>query len=166
MKAPRSHTAVFFAVFLAALVVKLFALDIMRVSGKSMLPALEPGSFVVEFKLAWGVPLPLTNRYLVRWGRPKAGDVVIYPILGRYVIKRCAAVHGDTLEFSPEAGYSVRIGGRAIPLDAGQYRKLNGTDRVPEGMIFALGDNLEESRDSRDYGFVSTDSVRGKVLWK
>ncbi len=166
MNVPRSHTAVFFAVLLIALVVKIFALDIMRVSGPSMLPALEPGTFVVEFKLAWGIPVPFSNRYLVRWGYPKAGDVVIYPILGRYVIKRCAAGHGTPLEFSLEGGYSVSIGERSIPLNADQYRKMNGTACVPNGMIFALGDNMEESRDSRDYGFVSTDSVRGKVLWK
>ncbi len=166
MNAHRSHSTVFFAVFLGALVVKLFALDIMRVSGPSMLPALEQGSFVVEFKLAWGIPVPFANRYIARWGVPEAGDVVIYPILGRYVIKRCVAGAGAPLEFSNEGGYSVRAGDRVIPLNEGQYRKLCGTARVPDGMIFALGDNMNESRDSRDYGFVSADSVRGKVVWK
>ncbi len=166
MKPPRSHTTVFFAVFLVALVLKIFALDIMRVSGPSMRPSLEQGTFVVEFKLAWGIPVPFANRYLVRWGLPEAGDVVIYPILGRYVIKRCVAGAGVPLEFSREGGYSVRVGERVIPLNDDQFRKLCGTARVPDGMIFALGDNMEESRDSRDYGFVSADSVRGKVLWK
>ncbi len=162
---PRSHTAVFFSVILLALVAKLFALDVMRVSGPSMQPTLPPGTFVLENKLAWGVPIPLTNRYLVRWGEPRAGDVIIYPILGRYVIKRCVAGPGERLAFSTEGGYSVRIGDITVPLNADQWEKLAGSCRIPDGMIFALGDNMNESRDSRDYGFVSIDSVRGKVLW-
>jgi signal peptidase I len=43
---------------------------------------------------------------------------------------------------------------------------LKNATKVPEGMMFTLGDNMAESRDSRDYGFVSLDSVRGKVLWR
>jgi signal peptidase I, bacterial type len=166
MKLARSTTVLFFTVILAALAVKLCVLDILRVSGPSMFPSLEQGSILVEFKLAWGIPVPFSNRYLVRWGGPASGDVVIYPWQDRWVVKRCIATAGTPLVFSSETGYSVETGGRTIPLSEEQYQKLKQADRVPEGMIFALGDNMAESRDSRDYGFVSLDSIRGKVLWK
>lgn len=156
----------FFSVLLAALFIKISILDIMFVSGPSMKPTLTPGSLLFEFKLAWGIPVPFHNRYLIRWGKPATGNLVIYPWRGRYVVKRCAATEGTALVFSTERGYSVRIGERTVPLTADQYQKLKNTDRVPEGTIFALGDNMAESRDSREYGFVSLDSIRGIALWR
>lgn len=157
---------VFFSVMLFALAVKLFVFDVMYVSGPSMSPALSHGTLVAEFRLAWGIPVPFSNEYLVRWGTPRVGDVVIFPINGRYVIKRCLACEGVPLVFSDERGYSVTVEDALIPLDETQYKNLKNAECVPEGMMFALGDNMAESRDSRDYGFVSIDSIRGKVLWK
>jgi len=157
---------IFFAVFLAALMTKLFVIDIMPISGPSMRPTLAHGSFLIEYKLAWGIPVPYRNAYFVRWGSPAVGDIIIYPWLDRYVVKRCVAKEGTPLAFSDETGYSVRVGEREISLTREQYQNLKNAERVPEGMVFALGDNMAESRDSRDYGFVSLDSIRGKVLWR
>ena len=156
----------FFAVFLAALIIKLFVIDVLDISGPSMRPTLTHGSFIVEYKLAWGIPVPFENRYLVRWGSPNVGDIVIYPWRDRYVVKRCVAREMTPLAFSSDTGYSVRIGERTIPLTREQYENLKNATTVPDGMMFTLGDNMAESRDSRDYGFVSLDSVRGKVLWR
>jgi len=156
----------FILVILLALFLKLFVIDIMFVSGPSMSPAVPDGSIVLNYRLAWGIPIPLTNRYLVRWGQPQPGDIVVYHWLGRQVIKRCVATAGMPLAFSDQTGYSVTAGGAEIPLTAEQYCKMRGAERVPSGMIFALGDNMAESRDSREYGFVSIDSLRGKALWK
>lgn len=164
MKQSTKHAALFFSVILLLLFVKLFILDIRRVSGPSMEPGLPDGSVIVEFKLAWGVPLPFGNRYLVRWGEPVAGDLVIYPWNDRYVVKRCVETAGNPLAFSEDSGYSIRIGDRRVSLTGPQYQRLKNVDRVPEGMILALGDNMAESRDSRDYGFVSLDSIRGQVI--
>ncbi|MBN2811401.1 signal peptidase I [Treponema zuelzerae] len=166
MKSLRSRALYFFTVVLIALFCKLFVVDVMYVSGPSMEPALVHGNLVLEYKLAWGIPLPFANRYLMRWGEPIEDDVVIYPWNGRYVIKRCAGTPGTSLVFSPDSGYSVDIRKRIVPLTEEQYLKLHQTKEIPPGTIFALGDNLDYSRDSRDYGFVALDSIRGKVLWK
>jgi signal peptidase I len=166
MKHSAPTVFLFFAIILAALFVKLFVFDLMFVSGPSMEPNLTHGTPVIEFKLAWGIPLPFGNDYLARWGKPAVGDIVIYPWHDRYVIKRCAATEGCPLVFSDKSGYSVSISGRAIPLSGAQYQKLKNANRVPDGMVFALGDNMAESRDSREYGFVSLDSIRGKIVWK
>lgn len=165
-----SHTKgtvrLFFSVVFLALFFKLCIVDCMYVSGPSMAPLLRHGSYILEFKLAWGIPVPFTNTYLLRWGKPKTGDIVIYTWLDRYVIKRIAATENTPLVFTEKSGYSVKIGDRSVPLSESQYAHLRWANAVPQGMIFALGDNLSESRDSRDYGFVSLDSIRGKVLWK
>ncbi len=166
MSAPSRRIFLFFSVILLSLFVKLFLFDILFVSGPSMEPALRHGTLVFQYKLAYGVPLPLSNRYLVRWAEPAAGDIVIYPWLGRFVIKRCVAAAGTELVFRSDSGYSVQAGEVLIPLNGEQYSRLSQARQVPPGMIFTLGDNREHSRDSRDYGFVSLDSIRGKVLWK
>ncbi len=166
MKQRRNSTGYFFLTILVSLFVKLWIFDFIHVSGPSMNPTLAHGTFAFEFKLAWGIPVPFMNAYLVRWAKPRPGDIVIYPWLDRYVVKRCAAIEGSPLVFSADNGYSVLTGGRSVPLTEAQYQKLKSAKEVPEGMIFALGDNMAESRDSREYGFVSLDSIRGKILWK
>jgi len=166
MKQRRNSTGYFFLIILVLLFVKLWIFDFIYVSGPSMKPTLPHGTFAIEYKLAWGIPVPFMNSYLVRWAKPGTGDIVIYPWMDRYVVKRCVATEGLPLVFSVENGYSILIGGRAVPLTEAQYQKLKSAKEVPEGMIFALGDNMAESRDSREYGFVSLDSIRGKILWK
>jgi signal peptidase I len=166
MNKSRNSIRLFFSVVLLSLLVKLFILDLIFVSGPSMMPTLHNGSFVLEFRLAWGIPVPFSNRYFLRWGKPEQGEIVIFPWLGRNVIKRCVATEGTPLSYSHENGYWLKIGDRIAPLTEEQYHRLEYTSQVPEGMIFAMGDNLPESRDSREYGFVSLDSIRGLALWK
>lgn len=166
MKTRLSPVLVFLTVFLLAITVKLLVIDILYVAGPSMSPVITPGTLVAEFRLEWGIPVPFKNAYFTRWGTPTAGDIVIYPWQGRLVVKRCVAGPGEKLVFSDEKGYSVRSGAREIPLNREQYHKMKNVQQVPDGMIFAVGDNMAESHDSRDYGFVSVDSIRGTVLWK
>lgn len=166
MKITGRTPILFLSVVLAALACKLFALDLMYVSGTSMTPTFPPGSFVLELKLAWGLPVPFANRYALRWGSPRAGDIVIFPWHNRWVIKRCVATEGMPLAFRSNGDYCVYVNGETIPLTGEQFFRLRGAERVPAGMLFVVGDNRDESLDSREYGFVSVDSVRGKVLCK
>lgn len=166
MKKTGRTPILFLSVVLAALACKLFVLDVMYVSGPSMAPTFTTGSFVFEYKLAWGVPVPFANRYAVRWGLPRVGDIVIFPWQNRWVIKRCLATGGMPLAFPDDGEYRIIVSDESISLNHAQYLRLRDTECVPEGMLFVVGDNRKESVDSREYGFVSVDSVRGKVLWK
>lgn len=145
---------------------KLFAFDILRVSGKSMLPALRDGERVVVCKLSYGLVKPGGREFFFRWGSPRAGDVVIYLHDDKMVAKRCAAVAGTMLEYSLGARYSLLVDGRAAPLSRSQYERMKNSREVPDGYILALGDNCDESIDSRSYGFVSVKNVVGKVIGK
>lgn len=166
MKLKNSTIFIFFLTIILALLLKLFVFDFLYVSGTSMVPSINPSTIIFQYKLKWGIPVPFSNSYLVRWSNPQVGDIIIYPWLGRLVIKRCIGVQNDQLLFVQNNGFCVIVHNKIIPLTKEQYDVLCVYSDVPEGMIFAVGDNMPESKDSRDYGFVSIDSIRGTALWK
>jgi signal peptidase I len=87
--------------FALVLLVKLFFLDVMVTQGRSMLPAIEPGSVLVVNKAAYGIRLPGTSLYLFRWARPRAGDMVVfYTPLGERAVKRCSFLDNDGTFFA------------------------------------------------------------------
>ena len=156
-------------------ILKTCVMDIGRVSGSSMEPALAGGQLVVIWKLAYGIPLPAGNRYVCRWRVPEAGDIVLYAMNGRSVVKRCVKTGGSMLHFTaasqPASGsYALlQLDAGTVPLNRIQFKNLGGflpagSQKIPAGFILALGDNAAQSYDSRDYGFVSIDSIRGKLL--
>ncbi len=153
----------------AGLILKLFVIDILHVSGRSMMPAIQDGDTLFVNKLAFGIITPYGEKLLLQWAEPKRGDVVIYLYDNKIVVKRCVAVSGDLLEYSEDSGYSVysvKVGSSKISLTQEQFDRMKSSQSVPEGYIFAVGDNYEESIDSRSYGFVSVKNILGKVLWR
>lgn len=163
--------AVFFFLF-----IKAFVLDIKFIKGSSMEPALHDGSIAVIFKAAYGIKMPLKNYYLLRWANPAQDDMVIFFKNGRFIVKRCIATSGEPIEFIGNLGYTqnlhyaMKAGGKNVALTGVQFRNLGGMSEkkaVPDGTILVLGDNLNSSYDSRDYGFIFADAIIGKVLlWK
>ncbi|MDR0378176.1 MAG: S26 family signal peptidase [Spirochaetaceae bacterium] len=82
--------------FLTALIMKAFLFDFVIADGRSMVPAIAPGTVLVVNRLAYGVRLPGTRKYLLRWSLPKAGDVVIFfTPQGQLAVKRCGMIMGE-----------------------------------------------------------------------
>lgn len=150
----------------AGTVLKLFVIDMEKISGTSMEPAIHDGSTVLLSRLHYGLCNPFSGTTLIQWKKPEKGDVVYYWYNDRPVIKRCVATEHESLVFSTDSGYSITVGGDTIPLTEAQYQRLKYSTEVPEGFILAIGDNYAVSIDSREYGFVSVDSIMGKILWK
>ena len=76
--------------FIAALVIKLFILDVMIAEGHSMTPAIKPGTILLVCKVFYGLRVPVSGTYLLQWGVPSKGDVVVfYTPLGELAVKRC-----------------------------------------------------------------------------
>jgi signal peptidase I len=113
---------------LVACMVKFCCFDIMITEGRSMIPTVQPGTVLLINRMAYGFRFPWSSRYLIRWGSPEEGDIVIFPSpLGHLAIKRCTGIVGDSC-------------------------------------FFLVGDNKEESYDSRFYGPVPIDAIIGKVI--
>lgn len=141
-----------------------------------MKPALYDGSLAVIFKAAYGIKMPCKNDYLLRWAKPAQNDIVVFFKNGHFTVKRCIAISGEPIEFIDNLGYTenspyvMKAGGKTVVLSGVQFRNLGGMSEkkiVPDGTVLVLGDNLNASYDSRDYGFIFMDGIIGKVLlWK
>ncbi|MDP3177994.1 MAG: signal peptidase I [Spirochaetaceae bacterium] len=145
---------------IAALVVKTFVLDAAIVDGTSMMPLLRQGSVVLVLRCAYGFRFPSRDGYLVRWKTPRRGDIVVArsPRDGSAVVKRVAAV--GPIELPIVAG---RLLGPGLDLPLSPER---WGDRivVEPGWLFLVGDNAQESVDSRDYGSVPIEAIAGRVV--
>ncbi len=149
---------------LAGISLKLFAADILHISGSSMEPGIRDGSVVLVNKLAYGIVQPFGDRLLCSWAEPAAGDIVIYLYNNKIIIKRCAATGGTPLDYSADKGYTLLVNNASFPLSAEQYYTMCTIRSVPEGTILAIGDNAAVSVDSRTYGFIPVNNVLGKAV--
>jgi signal peptidase I len=169
MKNPKKQISlpiVFLITLIIAFLIKLFVLDIVVVSGTSMMPNIKDGQTIFINKLAYGIVRPFSSSFLVQWKTPKENDIVIYLYNDKMVVKRCVATEFTPLVFSQNSEYNMEVNEKIIPLKEEQYHRIKNSSFVPEGMILAIGDNYDESVDSRNYGFVSVKNIIGKVLCK
>lgn len=165
-KSRKTKTLLIFIIagILCGLFIKLFVLDWFHVSGKSMESTLKDGSTVFVSKISYGLTIPFTQNYFFRWAEPQKNDIVIFLHDNKIVIKRCVLTGGEKLDFLADSQYSLIAGQYKIPLDHEQFEKLSQFEKVPEGYIFAVGDNYDQSIDSREYGFISIKNITGKVI--
>ncbi len=157
---------IFFAIIIGlciGITLKLFFIDIVRVSGSSMEPTIQSGTTVVINKTAYGIPKPFGSNLLVQWQTPQKDDIVVYLYNNKMVVKRCVGIAGEALDFSDDSQYII-VGEKRIPLTEQQYQRIKFNTSVPEGTIFAVGDNPAHSVDSRDYGFIRVQNILGKVV--
>jgi len=146
------------------IILKLFVIDFLHVSGISMEGTIHNGSVILVNKLAYGLVKPGSSKLLFQWSEPRTGDIVIYLYDNKIVVKRCVAVGGTHLDYLSGSEYSLRVDGKKIILTEEQYHHLKNTVSVPDGYILAIGDNYAQSVDSRTYGFVPVNNILGKVL--
>jgi signal peptidase I len=141
-----------------------------------MKPTLQIGDHILVTKFNYGVKLPLIRSTLIPFGVPKRGDIVvfIYPEdRSKDFIKRLIGLPGDTVEIRDKKifinglpwndTHGVYVDSMILPA-AVQPRDNFGPVTVPEGSLFVMGDNRDESYDSRYWGFVPMKDVLGKAL--
>jgi signal peptidase I len=185
-----------FPVIVIVLVLRSFLVEPFRIPSGSMLPTLLVGDFILVNKFAYGIRLPVVNAKIVDIDKPERGDVVVFrypadPSLD--YIKRVVGLPGDTIEYRnkqlfvngepvPQRLLGVYAnGGHALverrneSLGGTQhdiflrsnYPVRNGSWTVPEGKYFVMGDNRDNSNDSRVWGFVPDENLVGKafLIW-
>ena len=139
-----------------------------------MMPTLLVGDFILVDKFSYGLRLPVTETKIIETGEPERGDVVVFRLPQNpsiNYIKRVVGLPGDTivyedhrliingglieLERSPgstpaEPVYVEHLDGREHEiLITNSYSVKDGVYTVPEGHYFVMGDNRDNSKDSR-----------------
>ena len=163
-----------------AIIIKTSIVEAYKIPSQSMEDTLLVGDFLLANKFIYGAGLPLVDWRLPAIREPQAGDVIIFIFpqdgVTKY-IKRCVAVGGDTVlvrnkelfvngKRFPDPPFSKHIEQRVIPLGPGgtSSRDNFGPYVVPRGHYFMMGDNRDNSYDSRYWGPVPKRLILGKAL--
>lgn len=144
----------FFFLVLAGSAGIITAFPIAQIYSDSMAPTLQEGEFVMINRLA----------YLLK--NPQYNDIIVYrnqngPVT-RKVVKRCLLPPGEPLQWRGDLLY---IKGEFYTLDRSVRRVLKNYTRIPDNTVFAIGENLDSSIDSRNYGLVPTSRIIGSILF-
>ena len=176
--------ALIFAVVVATIVRTYFFAPFQIPSG-SMLPTIQIGDHIFASMYTYGSPIPFTEIKLFK--KPvKRGDIVIFPYPqdpSIDYIKRAVGLPGETLEIRNDRVFingepldesyayfepNERKSRQAQGLEAAAPSSRYGPVKIPQGKLFAMGDNRYNSADSRFWGFVDIDTITGKgqiIYW-
>lgn len=161
---------------LIALFIRTFIVAAYKIPSRSMVPTLLVGDHLLVNKFIYGIKIPILRKIIVPITDPKRGDIIvfIYPHdRSKDFIKRVIGVGGDTIEIKNKKifinkkehtdNYSIYTDDMLYPASM-QPRDNFGPVVVPSNTVFVMGDNRDESADSRFWGFVDLKDVEGKAL--
>ncbi|MCC7330392.1 MAG: signal peptidase I [Gammaproteobacteria bacterium] len=184
----------FFPVLLLVLVVRSFLFEPFRIPSSSMMPTLLTGDFIFVNKYTYGLRLPVLNTKIVDIGEPRRGDVIVFRLPAdpsTNYIKRLVGLPGDTIRYAND---HLVINGQPVPdelrgiyndelqpgsillqeqlgsvshqilLIPGGAGRGDGTFVVPPGHYFMMGDNRDNSQDSRFIGPIPEANIVGRAV--
>ncbi|ETO93768.1 signal peptidase I [Legionella oakridgensis] len=184
----------FFPIFLIVLLLRSFLVEPFRIPSGSLEPTLQVGDFVAVNKFAYGLRLPVIEKKIIPLATPKRGEIAVFrwpPDPSFDYIKRVIGVPGDKITYHNKV---LTINGKEMKQTFVEYttdessgkavakyrENLNGIEHdvyvrpdvapvdfeieVPQGQYFMMGDNRDDSADSRFWGFVSDEYLRGKAF--
>jgi signal peptidase I len=168
--------AILIALFLA-LIIRAFVVQAFKIPSGSMLNTLLIGDHILVNKFIYGVKNPITRKNWIKGKKPKQGDIIvfIYPLdKKKDFIKRVIGVAGDTVEIRNKRVY---VNGKPFPEPPGAQhvdKKIWPIAKeprdnmepvvVPKDSVFVMGDNRDQSYDSRFWGFVPLKDIKGKAF--
>ena len=171
--------ALLLALFLRSVVFRAY-----RIESSSMENTLLAGDYLMAERVTFGAVVegPFSSRPLFRLPGirgPRRGDVVIFrDSTGTELIKRCVAVGGDSVmlrdnvlyvngtRFDSTCGRGISLKHARHPRSWSYYQRIQnyGPHVVADDHIFVMGDNRDNSEDSRLFGDVSVNQLRGRAL--
>ncbi len=180
----------FFPVLLFVLVVRSFVFEPFRIPSGSMMPTLLQGDFIFVKKYSYGLRLPVSETKILETGSPERGDVVVFRLPDNpsiNYIKRVVGLPGDEIIYErhrliingeevplaqhPEATpdsprFVEQLGEREheILITNAAYMVRDGVYQVPKGHYFVMGDNRDNSRDSRFIDAIPESHLVGEAV--
>jgi signal peptidase I len=182
----------FFPVLLFVLVIRSFIFEPFRIPSGSMMPTLLQGDYIFVKKYSYGLRLPVIEKKIYETGAPERGDVVVFRLPSEpnvNYIKRVVGLPGDELLYEQHRltvngelvavtrdveipvsasadRYIERLGDRehAILVTNPSNSMRDGRYVVPGGHYFMMGDNRDNSRDSRFIGAIPETHLVGEAV--
>jgi signal peptidase I len=167
--------AIIIAVILA-LFIRTFVIQAFKIPSGSMKETLKIGDHILVNKFIYGIKIPFLQTTLVPVTNPKRGDIVVFKFPedpSKDFIKRVIGVAGDVIEIRDKKVYvnhkllnhdpGIHTDSYMFPASV-QPRDNFGPIVVPPHSLFVMGDNRDQSYDSRFWGFVDLKAVLGKAL--
>ncbi len=164
-----------------ALIIRTFAVQAFKIPSGSMIPTLLVGDHLLVNKMVYGTPvdIPFTNVTLFHMPglrHPQRGEIIVFKYPEdptRDFIKRTVGVEGDTIQMIDKKVY---VNGKlmeepftqhtdtSLQMGQSEPRDNFGPYLVPKNKLFMMGDNRDQSYDSRFWGYVDLKQVRGKAM--
>ena len=183
-----------FPVLFVVLLIRSFFIEPYKIPSGSMIPTLMIGDFILVDKNIYGYKLPLTNYTLIQNQTPERGDVAVfkYPENKNInYIKRIIGLPGDLILYKDKSLFvngikynqtkishnfdPIEIADGTVSYEHNEYKDyliLNQTNqafnfkyKVPHDSYFVLGDNRDNSNDSRYWGPVPKENLVGKAFY-
>jgi len=167
--------AIVIAVILA-LFIRTFIVQAFKIPSGSMQPTLAIGDHILVNKFIYGVKVPYIGKILIPVKEPKHGDIIVFKYPedpDKDFIKRLIGEPGDTVEVKNKQVY---VNNRPVSHDMGVHTdshvisgRMNPRDNfgpvtVPPESYFVMGDNRDNSYDSRFWGFVNQKAIKGRAF--
>jgi len=159
-----------------ALIIKAFVIQAFKIPSGSMIPTLKIGDHILVNKFIYGTKLPFTDRIIIPLKRPNRGDIIVFKFPDdekKDFIKRVIGLPGDIVEIKGKGVYingsliddSYAVHSDPVVYPSGiQPRDNFGPLTVPQDSYFVMGDNRDFSLDSRYWGFVKLNKIKGKAF--
>lgn len=172
----REYAEAIVVALILALFIRAFVVQAFKIPSGSMKDTLLIGDYILVNKFIYGIKMPFTEGEIVDFGDPERQDIVvfIYPMdPSKDFIKRVIGEPGDTVKIVDKTVY---VNGEALAepykrhtddtiLPASVSPRDNmGPVTVPPGHLFVMGDNRDESYDSRFWKFVEISKVKGRAF--
>jgi len=172
----REYIEAFAVAIVLALFIRTFVVQAFKIPSGSMEPTLLVGDHILVNKFIYGEHIPFTDLKFLDFRDPKRGEIIVFVYPkdeSKDFIKRVIGVEGDTVEIKDK---KLFINGQPFDDPYGHFkdnaiipghvqpRDNFGPITVPEDSIFVMGDNRDRSADSRFWGFVRLNQVKGKAF--
>jgi signal peptidase I len=161
---------------LIALFIRTFVVQAFKIPSGSMKQTLLIGDHILVNKFIYGVKIPYLHKTIIPIETPQRGDIIVFKFPldpSKDFIKRVIGIGGDVVESRDKQLY---VNHKPLNHDHGVYtdphiipgnirpRDNFGPITVPENSLFMMGDNRDESFDSRFWGFVDLKAVDGNAF--
>lgn len=172
----RENIEAILVAILIALFIRTFVVQAFKIPSGSMKQTLQIGDHILVNKFIYGVRIPYWRKVIIPGKDPQRGDIIVFKPPHdpeKDFIKRVIGIGGDVIECRNKQLY---VNHKPVHQDFAVFtdsriyaqnvreRDNFGPITVPEKSLFVMGDNRDESYDSRFWGFVDLKAVSGKAF--